>query len=148
MRADERWHIWREAAAELGLEIDDRDGYLGNFSFESGYQGGIELLGRSPRPTAIVAANDLMALGAMKAAYSKGIRVPDDVSIVGFDDIDSASHVTPSLTTVRQPKYEMGAEAVRLLTTRLGHTGDHPVRICTLKSDLVIRQSTGPAPSH
>src|SRR5690606_41950687 len=67
---------------------------------------GIELLGRSPRPTAIVAANDLMALGAMKAAYSKGIRVPDDVSIVGFDDIDSASHVTPSLTTVRQPKYE------------------------------------------
>lgn len=146
MRADERWQIWREAAAGCGIEIDESAAFIGDFSFESGYRGGLELLERSPRPTALVAANDLMALGAMKAAYSMGIHVPGELSIVGFDDIESASHVTPGLTTVRQPKYEMGAEAVRLLATRLNHEGEQPVRICMLKTELVVRQSTGPAP--
>ena len=145
-RADERADLWRAAAARHGLELAHETTVAGDFSFAGGERGGRELLVRSDRPSAIVAANDLMALGAMKAAWGLGLAVPRDVSIVGFDDIDAASYVTPALTSVAVPAYEQGAEAVRLLLSRMAAKAPPPVRVCALGTRLLVRASTGTAP--
>src|SRR5260370_27789606 len=93
------------------------DGYLryGDFLSASGYQQTIALLNLSEPPTAIFVCADQMALGAYEALYEKGMRVPDDVSIVGFDDLDEARWAIPPLTTVRQPLSEMAGMATRML---------------------------------
>jgi LacI family transcriptional regulator len=95
----------------------------------------------------VFAANDLMAIGALIAIREAGLRAPDDVSVVGFDDIPQASIVTPRLTTVAVPKYAMGHTAAELLLGRLdGHRSE---RVSVeLPHSLVIRESTGPPPSQ
>jgi LacI family transcriptional regulator len=99
------------------------------------------LLDRPHRPTAIFAFNDEMAIGVLRAAASLGVRVPEDLSVVGFDDLDRAQLVTPQLTTVRQPLAEMGRMAVSLLLRLLaGHRLD-ALRF-ELATALVVRQST------
>lgn len=117
----------------------------GSFSLESG-RAQVEALFASPRtawPTAIVAANDLLALGVLLAARERGLRIPDDVSIVGFDDIAYAGLSDPPLTTVRQPAREMGAAGARLVFRRLdGEPG--PPEVIVLRPELVIRASTAP----
>jgi DNA-binding LacI/PurR family transcriptional regulator len=98
------------------------------------------------RPTAVQAYNDLMALGALKAAHAHRLRVPEDISIVGFDDIAMAAHSSPPLTTVEQPKAYMGSLAMRMLRElmdrRLGMGGGFTL----LESRLIVRETTGPAP--
>jgi DNA-binding LacI/PurR family transcriptional regulator len=90
-----------------------------------------------------VAANDLLALGVLLAARERGLRIPDDVSIVGFDDIAYAGLSDPPLTTVRQPAREMGAAGARLVFRRLdGEPG--PPEVIVLRPELVIRASTAP----
>jgi len=113
------------------------------------------LLALAPRPTAVVAYNDLMAIGAMRAVRSGGLRVPDDVSLVGFDDVAFAAYAEPALTTLRQETAEMGRWAVATLTARIrarrgeGETDASAPAVGerrVVPVQLVIRASTGPAP--
>jgi LacI family transcriptional regulator len=110
-----------------------------------GYGAAGELLELAERPTALVAFNDKAAVGALRAAYERGLRVPEDLSITGFDDIDLSRSTVPRLTTVRQPLEEMGRMAVSLLMRLLDrHTVD--TLHVELATHLVLRGSTGPAP--
>jgi len=110
-----------------------------------GYQAARELLDLPQRPTAIVAFNDKAALGAMRAAAERGLRVPQDLSVTGFDDSDISRSTTPTLTTVRQPLEEMGRMAVSLLVRLMArHTVD--TLHVELATHLVVRDSTGPVP--
>ena len=118
----------------------------GNFSIESGEVAGERLLARRQPPTAVFCFNDEMAMGVIQAARRRQVRVPADLSVVGFDDIRFARHMDPPLTTIAQPMREIGEGTVRLLLDILnGHTVE-PVSI-TLPHRLVIRGSTAPVNS-
>lgn len=110
-----RWEGYQGAAAERGVVIDSALVRTGDFRLESGYRGMQQLLALPAPPTAVVAASDLMAIGAINAALDRGLRVPHDLSVVGFDNIWFAAAVRPALTTVAQPMYEIGARAIRTL---------------------------------
>ena len=98
------------------------------------------------RPTAIIAFNDIIAVGALHAVRAHGLCVPQDISIVGVDDIAVAAHTYPPLTTIGQPKYRMGKLAVQTLR-RMREGRLSPGNNCTLlESPLIVRESTGPAP--
>jgi LacI family repressor for deo operon, udp, cdd, tsx, nupC, and nupG len=101
--------------AQHGLSVDQSLVQEGEFSFESGFNLMMKFLSLENPPTALFAGNDEMAMGAIKAAKSKGLRVPEDLSVVGFDDIQFASIFEPALTTVAQPTFDMGQKAMRLL---------------------------------
>jgi DNA-binding LacI/PurR family transcriptional regulator len=101
------------------------------------------LLASGAAPTAIFGATDQMALGAMKALREMGLRIPDDIAVVGFDDIAYAALVTPPLTTVAQPTFRMGAIAARLLLERIKGQGEPPYHRVLLPTTLVIRESCG-----
>ncbi len=105
------------------------------------------LLDLSPRPTAILGVNDLMAMGALQAAYERGLAVPAELSVAGFDDIDLAEHLTPPLTTLAAHGEEIGHQAATLLFQRLADP-DRPQQRIALPTELVIRQSTGPCPTQ
>src|SRR5581483_4120797 len=110
-----------------------------------GYQAANALLDLPQRPTALIGFNDKAAVGALTAAAQRGLRVPEDLSVAGFDDIDLAQATSPMLTTVRQPLAEMGRMAVSLLIRLLdGHQVD--ALHVELATELVVRGSTGPAP--
>jgi DNA-binding LacI/PurR family transcriptional regulator len=106
-----------------------------------------ELLAAKPWPTAVIAYNDLMAIGAMRAIRRVGLRVPGDVSLVGFDDVAFAAYAEPALTTVRQETAEMGRWAVATLTERLGERRPAPAAHVVLPVRLEVRASTGPPPA-
>jgi DNA-binding LacI/PurR family transcriptional regulator len=99
------------------------------------------LLDRVPDLDAVVAGNDLMALGAMHVLRSRGLSIPDDVAVTGFDDIDEAAWFAPPLTSVVQPLTEMGREAVRRLWSEFEGRADAPVAI-PLQAELIVRDST------
>jgi LacI family xylobiose transport system transcriptional regulator len=105
------------------------------------------LLDQYEPPTAFVAGNDLQALGIIEACAERGLRIPDDVSVIGFDDIDTARSAAPALTTVRQPFEEMAAESIRVLETVSEDSSLAPLRL-DMSVDLVIRDSTGPVPAY
>jgi len=113
---------------------------------EQGYLAAQDLLAMAERPTAIAAFNDKMAVGAWHAAAERGLRVPDDVSITGFDDIDISRATQPMLTTVRQPLAEMGRMAVTLLVQLLERHHLEALHV-ELATELIVRGSTGPVPS-
>jgi LacI family transcriptional regulator len=115
----------------------------GNFTTESGYAAAVGLLDVSEPPTAIFAFNDEMAVGAMKAARERGLRLPEDLSVVGFDDLERAAIVSPALTTVRQPLAEMGRMAVSLLIRLLDNQRLEALSV-ELATKLVVRESTAP----
>jgi len=136
----------RDAGYELalraaGIERNPRLTVIGNFSIESGIEAALHLLAHKQPPTAIFCANDEMAMGAMQALKLRGLRIPEDVSVIGFDDIRYARHTDPPLTTVSQPKGALGRNAMELLLEILEdpHT---PVRKVMLPTELVIRGST------
>lgn len=133
---------YRQALQEAGLPLDAELIAFGNFRDTGGYEGAQTLLALPNPPTAIFAGNDLMAIGALAAAREHGIRVPDGLSIIGFDDIHLARYVNPPLTTVAQPKYELGVIAAELLFARL-HTPALPPQLRLLQAELVMRHSTG-----
>lgn len=142
-----------DAMAELGLPVRTAFQPSGDFTAESGWEATRALLGNSPHPTAIFAANDMMAIGALHALREHGVSVPGDVAVVGFDDIPTARHVNPPLTTVRADAEALGTRAAMLLATRLasGAAADrhatstpHPRRE-VLPTTLVIRSSCGSA---
>ena len=115
----------------------------GDFLHESGYAAGLRLLDLAEPPTAILASNDNMAVGALQAARARGLRVPEELSVVGYDDTEQASIVTPTLTTVRQPLEELGRTAVSLLTRLLERQRVEALHV-ELATKLVVRDSTAP----
>jgi len=146
--SDQRLQGYRTALGQAGLPVDDTLMEQGYFDYRSGLTAAGVLLGRSPRPTALFAANDDMAAAAISVALRMGLQVPGDISIVGFDDTLIASAVWPALTTIRQPIAEMGAAAVDLVLEeirrrRTGDTSPAPHR--RLSYALITRQSSGRA---
>ncbi|MEU9398709.1 LacI family DNA-binding transcriptional regulator [Streptomyces sp. SID4985] len=137
---------YRAALETAGLPVDPTLIKAGDFHHDSGRRLGLELLRAPDRPTAVFAGNDLQALGLYEAARELGLRVPEDVSVVGFDDLPVARWVGPPLTTVRQPLTEM-AEAAARLVLDLGRpdSASASTRV-ELATSLVVRSSTG-APS-
>lgn len=133
---------YRWALQEAGIPYDPALVAWGDFTFDSGYRLTQALLAQCPRPTAIFAANDLMALGAMQAAQEAGVSVPDDLSVVGFDDIAIASVIRPGLTTVRQPAYEMGRLAMSMLLERINGKVSGVGRKHLFQPELIVRRTT------
>ncbi|MEU3045313.1 MULTISPECIES: LacI family DNA-binding transcriptional regulator [unclassified Streptomyces] len=133
------------AAAGLGGGAAEQDRLTvhGPYDRRSGYEAAGELLHREPALTAIVAANDTVALGACAALRDRGLRVPEDVSVAGFDDLPFSADAVPALTTVRLPLVEAGARAGRLA---MGREAPPPGGIATVPADLVVRSSTARPP--
>ncbi|WP_159001575.1 LacI family DNA-binding transcriptional regulator, partial [Streptomyces sp. SBT349] len=104
------------------------------------------LLDHYQPPTAFVAGNDLQALGIIEACAERGLRIPDDVSVIGFDDLDTARSAAPALTTIRQPFEDMAAESIRVLDTVSDTPPSAPIRL-DISVDLIVRESTGPGPA-
>ncbi len=127
---------------EKGCQLPERDILRGDFQTEGGYQAVRRRLQDGDKFTAVFAANDLMAYGAIRAIVEAGLRIPQDVSVVGFDDISLSDLYNPPLTTIRQPLLEMGKTAVRLLIERMAAPALEPRRII-LPVELVPRQSAG-----
>jgi DNA-binding LacI/PurR family transcriptional regulator len=138
---EERLRGVRAALAQAGLALDEDLLLTGDFSPESGAVGASALLDRTEPPTAIFALNDRMALGAVRAVAARGMRVPDDLSVVGFDDIALATLVTPTLTTVRQPGYALGGAAAAALFALLNGLGPAEVP-AILPTELIVRGTT------
>ncbi|PYU08377.1 MAG: LacI family transcriptional regulator [Acidobacteria bacterium] len=139
-----RWNSICEVAQELGIGINPKlvvqlEGL--DSTPEIGYPFGKELLARRVPFTALFAYNDISAIGAMRAFQEAGLRIPEDVSVVGFDDIVSAAFCIPSLTTVRQPLKKMGRIAAETLLARIEDTGEFQSEIA-VEPELVVRKST------
>ncbi len=135
---------YRQALEALGVAFDPGLVERGDFTPSSGYDCARSLMAREKRPTAIFACNDLMAFGAITALAESGLSVPDDVSVVGFDDIALAAYFNPSLTTVAQPRLEMGRAAAKILLERM-RDGTLPRRRPVLmNTTLVVRRSSAP----
>ncbi|MCL5499656.1 ribose operon transcriptional repressor RbsR [Escherichia coli] len=110
---------YRDAMARAGLTIHDGNEIIGNFEFSGGYEAMQMLLALEVRPQAVFICNDAMAVGAYLALYQAGLRVPQDIAIVGYDDIELARYMTPPLTTIHQPKDELGELAIDVLIHRI-----------------------------
>lgn len=138
---EERRGGYHAALASAGIMPDPALEVAADFQVEGGIVAAGRLLDAAERPTAIFAFNDNLAIGAMQAARARGLQIPDDLSIVGFDDIEWAQLVTPALTTVRQPLAEMGRMAVSLLTRLLDNQSFEALHI-ELATRFVVRSST------
>jgi sigma-B regulation protein RsbU (phosphoserine phosphatase) len=140
--AEQRYRVYTDVLAEYGLPVDADLIAPGDFLTPSGATAISPLLDeRKVAFEAVVAANDNMALGALEALQARGIRVPYDVALVGFDDIVDARAATPSVTTVRQPTHEQGKQAAEILLALLA--GEEVPEQVTLPTELVVRQSCG-----
>lgn len=139
----ERVEGFHHALAEKGMTADEDLILRGDFSEKSGFECGLKLLSlrSSQGPTAIFALNDAMALGVYRAAEQLGFSIPNDLSVIGFDDIPEAKYVRPQLTTVRQPQREIGQTATRLLV-ELIENPSRELKTVTLDTEFVWRQST------
>jgi LacI family transcriptional regulator len=135
---------YRESLAEAGIAFDPSLVVDGEYRTAQTVEVARALLAREDRPTAVFAANDMSALGVLRAAAENGLRVPEDLSVIGLDDIPEARTSTPPLTTLAQPLQDIGARALRMLIELLeGH--EVPSRV-HLPAELVVRGTTGPVP--
>lgn len=148
-QSQERQRGYQDALKQAGIRPVKSLVVQGDFTQSGGFEAAQQLLAQPKRPTAIFAANDAMAIGAMDALKERGLQIPGDVSVVGFDDSPASNHVYPRLTTVRQPLSDIGEQAVRLILQRIRGQSpaegadDAPIE---LPSALVIRDSCGPSP--
>ena len=140
--AQERLNGYRQAMNNAGLEILPGYEVSGDFEFEGGVPAMEKLLALPEPPHAVFASNDAMAVGAYQALYQRGLRVPDDVAVIGYDDIQLAQYMMPPLTTIHQPKDSLGELAVDALLHRLQDPEAEP-QILVLTPELVVRQSVG-----
>jgi DNA-binding LacI/PurR family transcriptional regulator len=136
-----------DALNEVGLNIHPEWMASGFPNVAGGFQAMSTLLSlpAGDRPTAVQTYNDLMALGALKAIRAHHLQVPDDISVVGFDDINLAAHANPPLTTIEQPKAYMGSLAMRMMRELMDHHLGLGGGFTLLESRLVVRETTGPA---
>jgi LacI family transcriptional regulator len=158
--SDFRWEAIQQVAQEIDLKLDNalairidsagwsmKDGYH-PMAPEIGYIPMQALLQRTRDFTAVFCFNDIAAIGAIRALSDAGLSVPKDVSVVGFDDIQSAAYSTPSLTTVRQPLTEMGKRGAEILLDRIANRESPFPSEIVMAPELVVRESTGPAPAN
>ncbi len=131
---------FRQALSEAGIELTTESFAIGNGRYDSGYQAMQELLQRCPDLTAVFVFNDLMALGAMNALHTQGIRVPEDLSIIGYDNIFYASVFQPALTTIAQPITAIGQACIAQLLERIQQP-EKPLTHITLPVELIERSS-------
>jgi DNA-binding LacI/PurR family transcriptional regulator len=150
-----RFQGYQEALDEHGLPIDEKlivgsggsDQMPGYSTEEMGFDGMTKLLRLRKWPTAVFARNDFTAIGALNAIKKAGLRIPEDIAVAGYDDIPLASHITPALTTVRQPTREQGRLAATFLLQRIEEDPERPREEKTFDCELIIRQSTKPTES-
>lgn len=140
--SQERWEGFSNALAERGLVLAPEFIAQGQNTFESGAACAEMLLSRTPRPTAIFASNDETAAGVYRTAYLRGLRIPNDLTVIGFDDSPLASRLCPSLTTMHQPIRDMGRMAAEKLIAKISRTGP-PSAPTTVFPHLVVRESSG-----
>lgn len=141
----DRLEAYRQTLTDAGLPCEDTLIARCGPTLENGYQAARELLSHPNRPTALLAINDLLGMSAIRAAADLGLRVPADVSIVGFDNIPHGEFCVPRLTTIAGDPEENGRDAVRLLLKRLNEP-DRSHEVITGRWHLILRESTGPAP--
>ncbi|MEO8395219.1 MAG: substrate-binding domain-containing protein, partial [Chloroflexota bacterium] len=139
--AADRLGGYKAALADCNIPVSEELVIDGDYQQQTSYESAKRLLQSLDLPaTAIFASNDLSAFGAMDAARECGLRIPDDISIIGFDDVPQASYVYPKLTTIRQPLEQMGKVAVKMLLEQIEDPSRPPQRI-TLATELIIRDS-------
>ena len=136
---------YQDGLADSHLKFSEQLVVAGDNSFGSGQAAALKLLQRKQPPTAIFAANDDMAAGVIRVAHHRGVRVPEDLSVAGFDDIALARQIDPTLTTIRQPLVRMAEQAVAMLTANNNDDAETPNSVC-IPASIKIRESTGPAP--
>jgi LacI family transcriptional regulator len=141
--AAERLRGYRMALRDGGMTPEASLEREGDFTEAGGYAATLELLSMQKRPTAIFAANDSMAIGALSALRESGVRVPEDMAVAGFDDIPLARFMDPPLSSVHVPICELGSRAVEILLHGVTHKNDHERRRERVSTKLVIRRSTG-----
>jgi LacI family transcriptional regulator len=147
LSAAERLRGFRVGLAEYGMKIEEHYLMKGGYTFESGVECGKSLLTQADPPTAIFAGNDEMAVGVYQAARQAGLRIPEDLSIVGFDDAPIATRIWPTLTTVRLPIVHMGRIAAQLLVSNHDRMAMEPPSATSVMPRLVIRGSTDSPPN-
>jgi len=146
--SDDRWKAICEVAQKIGMRIDPELTVqidINDPTPQLGYPFAKQLLARKKPFTALFAYNDISAIGAIRALQEHGLRVPQEVSVMGFDDIPGAAFNTPTLTTVRQPLARMGQVAAQTLLERIAGRDDYPPEIA-IEPELVVRESTAKAP--
>ncbi|EOX3389145.1 substrate-binding domain-containing protein [Vibrio cholerae] len=139
-QAQMRYEGYKRALAEAGIAINPDWIVESDFECEGGYQAFEKLYQRGKLPSALFVSNDMMAMGVIQAASQRGLRVPDDLSLIGYDDVHIAKFMTPALTTIHQPKYRLGKAAVDTLLYRLENP-DTTAQIVQLEPTLVVRSS-------
>jgi LacI family transcriptional regulator len=143
--ATDRLQPYKECLNSAGLSVEEELIVQCGPTIEDGYQATLNILNFSPRPTAIIAINDLLAIGALRAIEDRGLNIPADISLLSYDDIFIAKYMIPRLTTVSKDVLSMGRTAVKMLLARLQEP-DRPYQIDKHSARLIIRESTGPAP--
>ena len=132
---------YKQALENAGIAFDEELVVEGDFSFWSGFNAVKHFVNMDEQPTALFCANDEMAIGALKGLKEKGLKVPDNISVTGFDDLDMANYCDPPLTTIRQPAVRMGEEAAELLFRII--EGEQPkLTEYILPFEIIIREST------
>lgn len=144
----ERFEGFVSELARHGVDLPESSRVVTDFSEKGGYDGMLRFLASAQRPTAVFSANNVMTVGALRALHAMRVRVPAEMSLIGFDDLSFATLLRPPLTIIDRPMEEQGVLAARLLLTRLvDHSNDEPNRV-VLPVELVVRGSTAPAPDQ
>lgn len=144
--SDERTAGFRQGVADGGLDPESIDCWPGNFGFHSGTEAAEAFLDLQTRPTGIYAASDEMAIAFMKRVRRSGVRVPEDVSVIGFDGIAFSHYCEPTLTTFEQPRLEMGRIGANILLEMMNHPAKPQPEWTRMPVPLLVRDSTGAAP--
>ncbi len=143
--ADDRLNGYRRALTEAGLPQNKDNEYFGEFTQQSGYGMAHKAMEKNNRITAVFAANNVITFGTIKAFQEMGLRVPEDVAVVGFDDLPAPLVTFPFLTVAAQPAYEMGQKAIEILLGRLDGELSDQYQEVVLPAEIVVRQSSGGA---
>ena len=139
----DRLNAFRDAHEIYEIPLNENNIKCGVYSFDHGYLSALTILNRPDRPTAILCANDIIAFGALRSARELGLHVPDDVSIMGFDNIEASVYCEPQLTTVNHPKYELGRVSALMLIAKIQNEAE-PSKHLQLRTSVVVRESTAP----
>jgi len=141
--SEDRLTGYRRALTEAGIATNTNREYYGAFTQESGYELTHKALANAQKPTALFATNNFIAFGVLKALQEIGLRVPEDIAVVGFDDLPSSLVTFPFLTVAAQPAYEMGRRAIEILLNKLEGGASDQYQEVVLPAEIVIRQSSG-----
>lgn len=144
LQTQTRLYGYKQALSQHSIPVDEALIQEGGYLFKDGYLATKKILSFDNLPTAIYGGNDNVAIGSLRAILEAGLRIPEDIAVVGFDDVDISNYVTPSLTTIHQPRYEIGKRAMGLLLKKISQEDvDH--RHIILEDELIIRESCGHA---